>query len=634
MTTYHDILRQYWGYEDFRELQLEIIESVAQGRDTLGLMPTGGGKSLTFQVPALAMEGICLVITPLIALMRDQVERLKSMDIRAACLHSGMTQQEIQIVLDNCLYGDFKFLYVSPERLGSDIFLQKALNLPVNLLVVDEAHCISQWGYDFRPSYLNIAHVREYFPSVPVLALTATATPEVVDDIQEKLHFATPNVFKVSFERKNLAYVVRETQDKEKALFQILKGVAGTSIVYVRNRAKTKQIAAFLKAEGIEAAHFHAGLDNQTKQERQAAWKNGSCRVIVSTNAFGMGIDKPDVRSVIHMDLPDSLEAYFQEAGRAGRDGKKAYAVLLYHKSDTSLLKKRLSDNFPEKKYILKVYDALGNYYQLAVGSGQGMSFPFNLQDFCSKFRLNMLQAHNALKILELASYLELTDEQDSVSRVYFLNNREDLYHLPNADNKTDRILQVLLRSYTGLFSDFVRIQEEVLASRLQMTREEVYEGLLFLSRQGVIHYIPRKKTPFVFYTQAREEIARLRIGPEVYEERKNRYLERIIAMQAYAAENQLCRSKRLLHYFGQNRVSNCKQCDVCLKKQQEGLRQYEFEDISKDMLKALDNNHPDLEELIDSLPYEKQKSLKVFRFLCDRGDIIQQEHKLYLKTE
>ncbi|HPH57727.1 MAG TPA: ATP-dependent DNA helicase RecQ, partial [Bacteroidales bacterium] len=506
MTIYHDILKQYWGYEDFRELQLEIIESVAAGKDTLGLMPTGGGKSLTFQVPTLAMEGICLVITPLIALMRDQVERLKSMDIRAACLHSGMTRQEIQIVLDNCLYGDFKFLYVSPERLGSDLFLQRALGLPVNLLVVDEAHCISQWGYDFRPSYLNIARVREYFPSIPVLALTATATPEVVEDIQDKLHFAAPNVFKVSFERKNLAYVVRETQDKDKALLQVLKGVDGTSIVYVRNRAKTKQIANFLKGEGVEAAHFHAGLNDQTKQERQAAWKNGTCRVIVATNAFGMGIDKPDVRTVIHMDLPDSLEAYFQEAGRAGRDGQKSYAVLLYHKSDSTLLKKRLSDNFPNKKYIRKVYEALGNYYQLAVGSGQGMNFPFDLQDFCKKFHLNMLQAYNGLKILELAGYLELTDEQDSTSRLYFLSSREDLYHLPRSGNKTDRVLQVLLRSYTGLFSDFVRIQEEVLASRLQMTGEEVYESLLYLSRQGVIHYIPRKKTPFICYTQSREE--------------------------------------------------------------------------------------------------------------------------------
>ncbi len=634
MTIYHDILKQYWGYEDFRELQLEIIESVAAGKDTLGLMPTGGGKSLTFQVPALAMEGICLVVTPLIALMRDQVERLKSMDIRAACLHSGMTRQEIQIVLDNCLYGDFKFLYVSPERLGSDLFLQRALGLPVNLLVVDEAHCISQWGYDFRPSYLNIARVREYFPSIPVLALTATATPEVVEDIQDKLHFAAPNVFKVSFERKNLAYVVRETQDKDKALLQVLKGVDGTSIVYVRNRAKTKQIANFLKGEGVEAAHFHAGLNDQTKQERQAAWKNGTCRVIVATNAFGMGIDKPDVRTVIHMDLPDSLEAYFQEAGRAGRDGQKSYAVLLYHKSDSTLLKKRLSDNFPNKKYIRKVYEALGNYYQLAVGSGQGMNFPFDLQDFCGKFHLNMLQAYNGLKILELAGYLELTDEQDSTSRLYFLSSREDLYHLPRSGNKTDRVLQVLLRSYTGLFSDFVRIQEEVLASRLQMTGEEVYESLLYLSRQGVIHYIPRKKTPFICYTQSREESERLHIGPEVYEERKKRYVERIQAMQAYAAEDQPCRSKRLLQYFGQKRVSNCRQCDVCLRKQQEGLRQYEFEDISRDMLAALENSNPDLEELIDSLPYDSNKSLKVFRFLCDRGDIVQREHRIFRKTD
>lgn len=632
MSLYHDILRQYWGYEDFRELQLEIIQSAAEGRDTLGLMPTGGGKSLTFQVPALAMEGICIVVTPLIALMRDQVERLRSMDIRAAYLYSGMTQQEMIIVLDNCLYGNFKFLYVSPERLNTELFLKRAMGLPVNLLVVDEAHCISQWGYDFRPSYLNIAAIRTFFPGVPVLALTATATPEVVVDIQEKLHFVKPNVFKVSFERKNLAYVVRASQDKEKALLQVLKGVAGTSIVYVRNRAKTAKIASLLRAEGIEAAHFHAGLDNQTKLDRQDAWKNDSCRVIVSTNAFGMGIDKADVRTVIHMDLPDSLEAYFQEAGRAGRDGGKAYAVLLYHKSDSSLLKKRLSDNFPDKKYIRKVYDALGSYYQMAVGSGQGMMLPFDLLDFCRKFHLNRLQAHSALKILEQASYLELTDEQDSNSRLYFLSNREDLYHLPASRDKTDRVLQVLLRSYTGLFSDFVRIQEEVLAARLQMTREEVYEALLFLSRQGVIHYIPRKKTPYIIYTRSREEGKHLRISPEVYEERKKRYMDRIAYMQAYASENQICRSKRLLHYFGQSKVPNCKQCDVCLKKQQEGLRQYEFDDISRDLRLALQEGPRELEELIDSLPYESSKSLKVFRYLSDRAELYQENHLVYLK--
>lgn len=620
MGVYHDILKQYWGYDDFRELQLSIIESVCAGKDTLALMPTGGGKSITFQVPALAMEGICIVVTPLIALMKDQVENLRNRGIKAAAIYSGMTREEIIITLDNCVYGGFKFLYVSPERLSTELFISRLQHLQVCLLAVDESHCISQWGYDFRPSYLNISDIRQHLPNTPVLALTATATPSVVEDIQELLKFPERNVFKMSFERNNLAYVVRPTEDKEKMLLQILEKTPGTAVVYVRNRKSTKEVSDLLKRNGITADFFHAGLTNEQKDKRQSAWKKGACRVIVSTNAFGMGIDKAEVRVVVHMDLPDSIEAYFQEAGRAGRDGKKAYAVLLYQKNDSTKLKKRLSDSFPEKDTIRNVYESLAHYYQIAEGSGMGSMLAFDLNDFCTKFKYNFLQGYHALKILEQAGYLVLTEELDNPSRVYFLSKREELYHLKLGDPISDELLQTLLRSYTGLFADFVPIQEEVLAKRLGYKPDEVYERLLHFSRLGVIHYIPRKKSPYVIYSVNREAKERVMLSKTVYEERRDRYQDRISSILAYAQDDQVCRSRRLLLYFGEKDGKNCGKCDVCLRKNESGLSNYEFEQMVENIGEKLKDETFSVTRLVDESAFAADKVLKVIRFQADQG--------------
>ncbi|MDP4278378.1 MAG: ATP-dependent DNA helicase RecQ [Bacteroidota bacterium] len=641
MSNYQDILRHYWGYDDFRELQEDIIQSVCDGRDTLALMPTGGGKSLTFQIPSMAMNGICLVVTPLVALMKDQVENLKARDIRAAAIYSGMTRQEIILTLDNCHYGDFKFLYVSPERLSTELFRERIVNMEVNLIAVDEAHCISQWGYDFRPSYLNIAEIRELLPGVPVLALTATATPAVVEDIQKRLHFKEPNVFKKSFERTNLAYVVRQTEDKEKELLHILDRTPGSAIVYVSSRKATKELAVFLRKNGLSADYFHAGLTNESKDDKQKAWKSDACRIIVATNAFGMGIDKADVRVVVHMDLPESIEAYFQEAGRAGRDGKKSYAVLLFHKSDTTRLKKHLSDSFPSKDSIRNVYESLAFYYQLAAGTGAGAMFAFNLTDFCTKFKFNYLHAFNSLKILEQAGYLELTDEMDHPSRVYFLVRRDDLYQQKLGDKLSEDVLQVLLRSYTGLFADFMPIQEELLAKRLGTTADQVYQRLLGLSKIGIIHYIPRKKSPYIIFTVDREDTERVAITKEVYEDRQDRMEKRIRAILAYSTEQRICRSRQLLEYFGQKDVRNCGHCDVCLSKNELGIKQFEFEQIEQAVLDKLKEGPVLHDELIDAVSLklsdrrdqkqdhqkksvidDNSKIIKVIRYLCDQNKI------------
>lgn len=639
MADYRDILKTYWGYDDFRELQEDIIRSVCEGNDTLALMPTGGGKSITFQVPSLAMEGMCLVVTPLIALMKDQVENLREKGIRAACIYSGMTRQEIILTLDNCHYGDFKFLYVSPERLNTDLFRERLVNMEINLIAVDEAHCISQWGYDFRPSYLNIATVRELLPNVPILALTATATPDVVKDIQERLHFKDARVYVKSFRRNNLAYVVRKTEDKEKELVHILRSLSGSAIVYTSSRKSTKDVADFLVKHGFTASHFHAGLTQKSKDQKQTDWKSGVCRIMVATNAFGMGIDKADVRLVIHMDLPGSIEAYFQEAGRAGRDGEKAYAVLLYHPSDSTRLKKQLSDGFPAKDYIRRIYESLAFYYQLAVGTGAGAMFAFDLVDFCTRFHLNQVQAYNGLKILEQAGYLELTDELDNPSRVYFTTQRDALYHQRLDDTLSENLLQVLLRSYTGLFSDYIAIQEEVLAQRLGCTKDDVYQRLLGLSRMGILHYIPRRKAPYIIYTVYREETERISISKACYEDRRERAANRIQAMLTFVTRNEVCRSIQLLAYFGETEGESCGQCDVCLSKNETGLTHHVYETISKLVVDIVSSGAGcNREDLIDTVleRLDEQKAdtytvrlsctekqvLTVLRHLCDEGVI------------
>ena len=630
MTDYKSILKQYWGYDSFRGIQEEIISSIGEGRDTLGLMPTGGGKSITFQVPALAKPGLCLVITPLIALMKDQVQNLRKRGIKAIAVYSGMTREEIIVALENCIFGDYKFLYISPERLDTEIFQIKLRSMKVSMITVDESHCISQWGYDFRPAYLKIADVRRLLPDVPILALTATATPEVVKDIQMRLAFRKENVFRMSFERKNLAYIVRRTEDKAGELVHILTQVAGSAIVYTRNRKRTKEVSLFLNQHDISATFYHAGLDNATKDQRQKGWQDGTFRVMVATNAFGMGIDKPDVRLVIHLDFPDSPEAYFQEAGRAGRDGQKAYAVLLYAQSDKTILKKRIGDTFPEKEYIRQVYEHINYYYQMAMGDGRGCTFAFNIEEFCQRFKHFPVRVDSALKILTRAGYLEYTDEQDNTSRLIFTLRRDELYRINENNPDTEKLLRIILRSYTGLFSDYAYISEETLARRSGVTRQQVYDTLILLTKRHILHYIPGKKTPYIIYTRERQEASRIVLGREVYEDRKQSYERRVKAMIDYADTDDRCRSRMLLEYFGERNEHNCGQCDVCLDRHRSGLRLGEFEDIAHAIISLLAEAPRMPQEIVHILSYDEGKILKVLTFLLSEERITRKEGWLY----
>lgn len=562
---FRQTLREYWGYPDFRGIQRDIIESISQGKDTLGLMPTGGGKSITFQVPALVMPGVCVVITPLVALMKDQVDHLRQKGIQAAAIYSGMSRREIITTLENCIFGGIKLLYVSPERLFSDIFKVKFKHMDVSFVTVDEAHCISQWGYDFRPSYLSIAEIRQLKPDTAILALTATATPKVIDDIQERLGFKQKNVFRMSFERSNLAYIVRETMDKYTELIHILNAVSGSAIVYVRSRKHASDMAQFLTSENISATFYHAGLEPAIKNQRQNSWQQNEVRVIVATNAFGMGIDKPDVRLVLHIDCPDSIEAYFQEAGRAGRDGKKAYAVLLWNKGDRKKLNKRVAENFPEKDYIKEVYEDLAYYYQIGVGSGAGYSFVFEIDKFSRTFKHFPVQTHSALQILERAGYIHYEMEPEARARVMFKLGRNELYRLDESSKFEDAVITALLRTYGGLFSNYVYIDEGLVAQEAGLTTQQVYVILKNLAQRNIIYFIPQRKTPFITYLQDRIDGEKVVLSKEIYEERKEQFVKRINAMQAYASNNEVCRSRQLLIYFGEKRHKDCEQCDVCL---------------------------------------------------------------------
>ena len=586
---FQEILRTYWGYPDFRGIQRDIIESISQGKDTLGLMPTGGGKSITFQVSALAQDGVCIVITPLIALMKDQVSHLKERGILADAIYADKSRSEIIQTLENCIFGGVKILYVSPERLSTDIFQTKLRHIKVSFITVDEAHCISQWGYDFRPSYLKISDIRKLKPGTPILALTATATPEVVDDIQNQLQFSEKNVFKMSFERKNLAYIVRITTDKHGEMVHILKCVQGSAIVYVRSRRRTKEIAEILNKNGIPATFYHAGLDPAVKDERQRDWQEDQIRVMVATNAFGMGIDKPDVRMVIHIDCPDSLEAYFQEAGRAGRDGNKSYAVLLYDASDERKLTKRINDTFPEKELIRDIYEHLAYFFQIGVGSGCGKTFEFNIEKFSYIYKYYPTKVDAALRILEQCGYIHYEDNPDGKARLMFNLNRSDLYLLDNLSENEDQVVTSLLRVYGGLFTDFVYIDESLIAQQAELSIQQVYFALKCLATKHIITFVPRRKIPYITYTQDRIDGDKVVITQEAYENRKEQFVKRISSMIAYAQTDFICRSRQLLRYFGEETKEDCKQCDVCLEhKGNDSVAKQMFEKAKESILQIL----------------------------------------------
>ena len=583
-------------------------------------------------MPALAQEGICIVITPLIALMKDQVQNLRKRGIKALAIYSGMTRQEIVTALENCIFGDYKFLYISPERLDTEIFRIKLRSMKVSMITVDESHCISQWGYDFRPAYLKIAEIRELLPGVPVLALTATATPEVVKDIQSRLNFREENVFRMSFERKNLAYIVRKTDNKTGELLHILKRIDGSAIIYVRNRRRTKEITELLMQEGITADFYHAGLDNAVKDLRQKRWQNGEIRVMVATNAFGMGIDKPDVRIVLHIDLPDSPEAYFQEAGRAGRDGLKAYAVILYAKSDKMTLHKRVADTFPEKEYILQVYEHLQYYYQMAMGDGFQCIREFNLEEFCRKFKYFPVPVDSALKILTQAGYLEYTDEQDNASRILFTIRRDELYKLREMGTEAETLIQTILRSYTGVFTDYAYISEDTLAIRTGLTRQQIYNILVTLTKRRIVDYIPHKKTPYIIYTRERLELRYLHIPASVYEERKARYEARIKAMEEYVTSESVCRSRMLLRYFGEKNEHNCKQCDVCLNRHEtDCLPEDSFREMRKQILELLARKSLPPAGIANAIEAEREDISRVIQYLLEEGELKMQDGMLHI---
>jgi len=622
MDIFHKILQQYWGYGNFRELQEEIIKQAYDGSDVLALMPTGGGKSITFQVPALAKEGICIVVTPLIALMKDQVENLKKRDIKAIAVYSGMTSHEIDVAFDNAVYGNYKFLYLSPERLNTEIFRARVQKMNVNLLAIDEAHCISQWGYDFRPSYLEIANVRELLPNVPVLAVTATATPEVAHDIMGKLHFKKPNLLQKSFERKNLIYVVRNAEDKNNQLLRICKGVRGTGVVYVRNRKSTQELSELLNKNGISADYYHAGLSADIRNTKQDNWKQSRTKVMVCTNAFGMGIDKADVRFVVHMDLPDSVEAYFQEAGRGGRDEKTSYAVLLYNGTDRQKMTQRFETAFPAIEIIREVYHKLYAYFNIPYGAGKDSVHDFSLMDFAVKNKIHTTTAHSALQCLQREGYIELTDELDNPTRIFFSVQRDELYKIQIKNEDLDRFIKLLLRVYSGLFTNYAAIDELYLAGLMNVHVNVINEYLLRLSRMKVIEYIPKKRTPILVFNEERLDEKNLRISKSSYSTLKERHQKHTEAVLQYAETTTKCRSQQLLAYFGETNTFRCGRCDVCTERNELDLSKYEFDQMLDKIKKAIHENSFTAKQCIDHIPSNPDKTIKVLRWLIENGKI------------
>ena len=631
---YQQILTKYWGFTSFKPLQEEIIRSVAEGKDTLGLMPTGGGKSITFQVPALAEEGICLVITPLIALMKDQVNRLNELEIKSLAIHSGMTAEEIDNTLENAVFGDYKFLYISPERISTRIFQAKVTRLNLSIVVIDEAHCISQWGYDFRPSYLKIASLRDFIDQkVPFLALTASATPHVIEDIMKKLAFRGRNVLNTSFDRKNISYLVRKVEEKGTYLVKTLQKIKGSGIVYVRSRKRCKEVAELLVANGISADFYHAGLTDELRDRKQAAWMTEETRVIVATNAFGMGIDKSEVRFVIHWDIPDSIESYFQESGRGGRDGKPAYAVLLYTPADKTRLTDTIRKKFPPIDKIKDIYEALCNYLQVPLGSGKDNVFEFNMYDFVSKYRLPVIETYNSLQFLQREGYMEFTEEINNPSRVHFIVSRDDLYKFQVANESFDGFIKLLLRSYTGMFSEFVPVNEDALSRKSAATRDTIYQYLVKLSSLNIIRYIPGKKSALVILTEERLMRKALMISPDNYLNVKEKYEIRLNRMIEYADSDSHCRSVYLLEYFGEE-SDRCGICDVCRERNELDLSKYEFDIILEEIKSILSEKNPDAEELVKLIDNPEDRVIKVIRWLLDHNKIIKdRDHKLSWKT-
>lgn len=621
--TIQQILLKHWGYSHFRPLQEEVITSVLAGHDTLALMPTGGGKSLCFQVPALAKEGICIVVSPLIALMKDQVENLKAKGIKAMAITSGMSKKEIDIGFDNCVYGDYKFLYLSPERLESDLARARIRKMKVNLLAVDEAHCISQWGYDFRPSYLNIVEMRELLPTVPILALTATATPEVAADIQQKLFFKKENLLRKSFERKNLAYVVIKEEDKLARLLKVVKRVNGSGIVYVRNRRKTQEVTDFLRAHEISADYYHAGIEGAARDEKQEAWIRNRTRVIVCTNAFGMGIDKPDVRFVVHLDLPDCLEAYFQEAGRAGRDEQKSYAVLLYNEADKIEAEHNLKMSFPSLEEIRRAYQSLANYFQIPTGSGQGSTFDLDLSDLCAKYNLNQLTAFNSIKFLEKEGLVSLSDAFHMPSRIHFLLNKEELYKFQVEHSVYDDLIKLLLRSYTGLFDTYVKISEPDIAKRTGKPYEEVKKLLLELQKMEVLSYQPQTDRPQLSFLVPRLDAKNITISEEILRKRKEKSRERTDAILHYVESKTKCRSQILLAYFGETDSYRCGVCDFCIERNKLELSSLEFETVAGQVKELISQKPLPLVELVNAVKNSREdKTIKVVQWLIDNEKV------------
>jgi ATP-dependent DNA helicase RecQ len=628
------ILTKYWGFNSFKPLQEDIIRSVVEGRDTLALMPTGGGKSITFQVPALAKEGTCLVITPLIALMKEQVSRLNSLEIKSLAIHSAMSREEIDITIENCIYGEYKFLYISPERISTQLFQGKVGRLNLSLVAVDEAHCISQWGYDFRPSYLKIASLRDRIsPDVPFLALTATATQHVIEDIMDKLAFREKNVLRTSFARKNISYLARQVEEKGTYLVKTLNKVTGSGIVYVRSRKRCKEVAEMLVGNGIDADFYHAGLPDELRDKKQASWSAGKTRVIVATNAFGMGIDKADVRFVIHWDIPDSIENYFQESGRAGRDNKPAYAVLLYSPADKTRLNDSLRQKFPPVEKIKDTYEALCNFLMVPLGAGKDNVFDFSMAEFVSRYRLPVIETFNSLAFLQREGYVEFTEEINNPSRVHFIVGRDDLYKFQVANESFDGFIKLLLRSYTGMFTEFVAINEESLARKTAITRDTVYQYLVKLSSMNIIKYIPGKKTSLVIFTEERLVRKALLISPDNYLHVKEKYSARLEKMIDYAESKNRCRSVILLDYFGEE-SDRCGTCDVCRERNELDLSKYEFDIILEEIKSILAEKNPDSGELVMMISYPEEKVIKVIRWLLDHNKLIQdKDHKLSWNT-